>query len=177
MPSTTLSIPILESDRLTLRGFAEDDFEAMVEFYAHPMSEFYGGPCNREDAWRKFAAYPGHWSLRGYGPWAVEEKASGAFVGICGLWNPDGWIEPEITWALVPGAHGKGFATEAARLAIRSSYEHFGWTRAVSVISVDNGASIALAERLGATFERQVDYRYGPANLYVHAPLNELPPA
>src|SRR5690606_18513350 len=57
--------------------------------------------------------YPGHWALRGYGPWALERKDTGAFVGLCGPWYPEGWIEPEITWALMPGHHGLGFATEA----------------------------------------------------------------
>ena len=74
----------------------------MAAFYASPISSFYGGPCDREDAWRKFAAYPGHWALRGFGPWAIEEKSSGAFVGLSGLWFPEGWYAPEITWALVP---------------------------------------------------------------------------
>ncbi len=168
------SIPVIESDRLILRGFQESDFEPMAEFYADPISAFYGGPCDREDGWRKFAAYAGHWMLRGYGPWALDEKATGNFVGLSGLWYPDGWIEPEITWALVPGQHGKGFATEAALTALRAAYELFGWNRAVSVIAKDNPASVAVATRMGATFEREVDYRYGKANLYVHAGLDQL---
>lgn len=57
---TTAGVPILETERLILRGFRQDDFEAMAQFYAHPISAFYGGPCGRDDAWRKFAAYPGH---------------------------------------------------------------------------------------------------------------------
>ncbi len=163
----------LSTDRLLLREFRGDDFEAMVDFYASPVSRFYGGPCNREEGWRKFAVYPGHWSLRSYGPWALEERATGQFVGLCGPWFPEGWAEPEITWALVPSAHGRGFATEAAGRALRSAYEDFGWTTAVSVISVENTASIALAERLGATYERDLEYRYGPARLYRHRPSSE----
>lgn len=162
------TMPRLTTDRLLLREFRGDDFEAMADFYASPVSRFYGGPCNREEGWRKFAAYAGHWSLRGFGPWALEETATGQFVGLCGPWYPEGWIEPEITWALAPSAHGRGLATEAATRALRSAYEDFGWTTAVSVISVDNAASLALAERLGATHERDVEYRYGSARLYRH---------
>lgn len=142
----------------------------MADFYADPMSSFYGGPCSREDAWRKFAAYPGHWTLRGYGPWALEEKQTGAFVGLSGLWFPEGWYAPEITWALTPGHHGKGYATEGAKRAVRSAYEDFGWETAVSVIALDNAPSIAVAERLGATRESEIEYRYGQAYLYRHAP-------
>lgn len=171
---STLEIPTFASDRLTLRMFRDEDFEGMARFYAHPVSEFYGGPVGREEAWRKFAAYPGHWALRGFGPWALEERASGTFVGVCGLWYPDGWPEPEITWALLPEHHGKGFATEAGLRALRAAYEHFGWDTAISVIALDNPASAAVATRMGATLEKEVKYRYGTANLYRHAPPNQL---
>ncbi len=165
--AVTIEIPRLETDRLLLREFRESDFEAMAEFYADPVSKFYGGPCDRADGWRKFAVYPGHWMLRGYGPWAIEVKETKIFVGLTGLWYPEGWIEPEITWALVPGHHGNGYATEAAR-SLRSAYEDFGWTTAVSVIAIENPASIAVAERLGARRESEVEYRYGAAYLYRH---------
>jgi RimJ/RimL family protein N-acetyltransferase len=163
-----IEIPRLETDRLLLREFHESDFEAMATFYADPVSQFYGGPCDRAEAWRKFAVYPGHWMLRGYGPWAIEVKETKTFVGLTGLWYPEGWIEPEITWALVPGHHGRGYATEAAARSLRAAYEDFGWTTAVSVIATANPASIAVAERLGATRESELEYRYGAAYLYRH---------
>jgi hypothetical protein len=112
----TMDVPTIETERLVMRAFSGDDFEAMVPFYASDVSKFYGGPCNRELAWRKFAMYPGHWVLRGYGPWMIESKADGAVVGLCGPWFPDGWVEPELTWALVPGHHGKGYASIAVRV-------------------------------------------------------------
>lgn len=145
----------------------------MADFYASDISRFYGGPCGREEAWRKFAMYPGHWALRGFGPWALEEKASGEFVGLSGMYFPDGWHAPEITWALVEPHHGKGFATEAAARALQSAYDDFGWTTAVSVIADDNDGSVAVARRLGAIFEEQITNRYGTASVYRHAP----PPA
>lgn len=161
-------IPRFDTERLHLRGFVPSDFDAMADFFASPVSAFYGGPCNREEAWRKFAVYSGHWALRGYGPWALEDKATGQYVGLCGLWYPEGWFEPEITWALVPTAHGKGFATEAARRALQLAHSHFGWTTAVSVVSVHNTASQAVARRLGARLERHIEYRHGPAHVYRH---------
>lgn len=163
-----ITVPVFETPRLILRAFRPDDFEPMAAFFASPVSATYGGPCDREDAWRKFAVYSGHWALRGYGPWALEERASGQFVGISGLWYPEGWIEPEITWALVPGQQGKGFATEAAACALRAAYTHFGWRTAVSVVSVTNTASQAVAIRLGATRECEVAFRHGAAYLYRH---------
>ena len=169
-----MHIPILEADRLLLREFRGDDFEPMAGFYADPISQFYGGPCGREEAWRKFAIFPGHWSLRGYGPWALEEKATGRFVGLSGLWFPEGWPEPEITWALLPAHHGKGYATEAALRALRSAYEDFNWPTAVSVVADPNTASARVAERLGATADGTVENRYGTATVFRHLPLSEL---
>lgn len=101
-------IPTLETDRLTLRALRHDDIDALATFYADPVSKFYGGPFDRSDAWRKLATFAGHWPLRGYGPWALETKHDSTFIGICGPWYPDGWIEPEITWALLPEHHGNG---------------------------------------------------------------------
>ena len=168
------TIPVYETERLILRAPTQADFEPMALFFSDPVSAFYGGPCEREDAWRKFAVYLGHWALRGFGPWALEEKSSGAFVGISGLWYPEGWVEPEITWALVPGQHGKGFATEAARAALQAAYQDYSWRTAVSVISVNNTASQAVAERLGAHEESLIAYRHGPAKVYRHLSPTEL---
>jgi RimJ/RimL family protein N-acetyltransferase len=166
----SMEIPRIETERLTLRGMVADDFEAMAPFYASEVSRFYGGPCDREMAWRKFAMYPGHWVLRGYGPWMIELRTTGEVLGLCGPWYPDGWAEPEITWALVPGHHGKGYATEAARAALAYVFAELGWTTAVSVVALENIASIKVAERLGATAERELDYFYGPGRLYRHQP-------
>lgn len=162
------TIPCFTSERLVLRAFTSDDFEPMADFFADPVSSSYGGPCGRDEAWRKFAVYSGHWVLRGFGPWALEEKASGAFVGVSGLWYPEGWSEPEITWALVPGQHGKGYATEAAKRSLQAAYEHFGWTTAISVVATNNPASIAVAERLGARYESTIPFRQGQAHVYRH---------
>ncbi len=165
----TFAIPSFTSDRLVLRAFTQVDFEPMAAFFADPVSASYGGPCGRDEAWRKFAVYSGHWVLRGFGPWALQEKTTGAFVGIAGLWFPEGWSEPEITWALVPGQHGKGYATEAAKRSLQAAYEHFGWTTAISVVATDNPASMAVAERLGAQRENTIPFRHGLAHVYRHA--------
>ncbi|WP_271008018.1 GNAT family N-acetyltransferase [Paucibacter sp. B51] len=162
------AIPSFESDRLRLRPFAEADFEGMARFFADPVSASYGGPCGRDEAWRKFAAYFGHWALRGYGPWALERKSDGMFLGLSGLWFPEGWLEPEITWALLPEAQGQGYATEAAGAALRAAYHHFGWQTAVSVIAAGNRPSVQVAERLGATLERSIPFRGGEGLVYRH---------
>ncbi|MEM1345286.1 MAG: GNAT family N-acetyltransferase [Pseudomonadota bacterium] len=161
--------PAIETERLRLRAFRPGDDAAMIAFYASESSAFYGGPCEANDAWRKAAVYPGHWALRGYGPFALEERASGRFVGLCGPWFPLGFPEPEITWMLVEDARGQGFAVEAARAALAFAYATLGWVRAVSCINPDNTPSLRLAERLGAVHEYDTAVGSTPVGVWRHA--------
>ena len=163
-------VPRYETDRLVLRGFADADHEPVARFFADPVSALYGGPCEAWEAWRKLAVYVGHWALRGYGPFALEERASGELVGWTGMWYPHGWPEPEITWALLPEHRGRGYASEGARRAIRAAFEDFGWDTAISLIDLRNTASMALAERLGATREAEAPVFGEPGAIYRHRP-------
>src|SRR6185295_3789990 len=76
-------IPHLETERLVLREFRAGDFEAYASFMADPEVARYiaPAPMSREDAWRSLASTIGHWTLRGYGTWAVQRKEDGAFMG------------------------------------------------------------------------------------------------
>jgi RimJ/RimL family protein N-acetyltransferase len=99
------------------------------------------------------AMFVGHWQLRGYGVWAVEEKATGAFIGRVGLHNPDGWPGIEVGWTLGRASWGKGFATEAGRAALTWSFDALGLDHIISLIHPENARSIRVAERLGMKFE------------------------
>lgn len=162
-------VPVLESERLRLRAWREEDLGAYAEFCANEATaRLLGGPWGRGVAWRRMATYAGHWTLRGYGVWALEDKSSGHFVGYSGLWSPDGWPEPEISWGLVLEFHGRGYATEAARRARGFAYEDLGWSTAVSYIRPENIASGRVAERLGAKVEKSIDLRGVAVGVYRH---------
>jgi RimJ/RimL family protein N-acetyltransferase len=117
------------------------------------------GVLSREDAWRQMAMFLGHWQLRGFGTWALEERSTGGFVGRAGLHYPEGWPDREVGWALARAFWGRGLAFEAAQAALAHAFIAQGWTRAVSLIDPDNARSIRLAERLGQRLERQLDLR------------------
>jgi RimJ/RimL family protein N-acetyltransferase len=123
-------------------------------------------PLSRDDAWRQLAMLVGHWVLRGYGMWAVEERSSGNFIGRVGLHYPDGWPESEVGWTLARAYWGRGYAIEAAAAALRVAFETLDWPRAISLIAPSNLRSIRLAERLGERFERTLQLRGHPVELY-----------
>lgn len=163
------SVPSLDTPRLRLRQFMEADFNDYAALCADAeVMRYVGdrGPLSREDAWRQFAMLVGHWALRGYGMWAVEELPSGAFVGRVGLHYPEGWPERELAWALARAYWGRGYAFEAATAALGVAFDTLGWPRIISLIAPRNLRSIRLAERLRERFERSLVVRGHEVSLY-----------
>lgn len=150
-----MNVPLLETDRLLLRMWRDDDFESYARMCANPdVMRYIGGKTfDRLEAWRHMAFLVGHWQLRGYGHWAVEEKNTGRFIGRIGFLNPDSWPAFEIGWALAPEAWGKGFATEGAQRALLYAFTELDKQHVISLIHPDNKGSIRVAERLGEKLE------------------------
>jgi RimJ/RimL family protein N-acetyltransferase len=148
----------LETERLKLRMWRESDLDAYADMCADPLVVRYLGPgkvMSRPEAWRSMAVFVGHWQLRGYSHWAVEEKASGTMIGRIGFLNPEGWPGFEIGWTLARHAWGKGYATEGARTALKYAFEKLDQPHVISLIHPDNTPSMKVAERIGETFERK----------------------
>ena len=143
-------VPVLTTERLTLRAPRLADFEPYAAFFASERSVHEGGPLDRVETWREFAAAIGGWTLRGYGVWSVEDRETGAYLGETGLFHPDYYPEAELGWTLIPEAEGKGFAHEAALAARGWAYDIAGMATLVSYIAPANARSIRLAERLDA---------------------------
>ena len=159
----------LETARLVLRPFRDGDFEAYARLFADPDVMRYlgdGQPLTREDAWRNLAMMIGHWTLRGFGMWAVEEKSTGTLVGRVGLYEPEGWPGREVGWTLAREHWGKGYALEAAAASVDHAFHVLDWPRAISLIDPENHRSIRVAERLGETYEREVEIRGRRTLLY-----------
>ena len=115
-PASVVEVPVLETERLILRGHQLDDFNDCAAMWADPaVTRFIGGqPLHEEESWAKFLRYAGHWSVLGFGYWAVEEKSSENFVGEIGFADYKRELEPslkgvpEIGWVLASPTHGKG---------------------------------------------------------------------
>ena len=102
-----MAIPRLETARLILREWQEGDFDAYARLCADPeVMRYLGGRTfSVLEAWRHMAYLVGHWALRGFGHWAVEEKATGQFVGRLGFQEPQGWPGFEVGWTLAKYYH------------------------------------------------------------------------
>ena len=90
-----------------------------------------------------------HWAEHGFGMYAVLERASGRFLGECGLRYLEDGTVPEISYGLLPVARGKGYAREAAAASLRHGFEALGHRRIVAFARGDNAVSRALLEKLG----------------------------
>ncbi len=155
------SIPILDTPRLHLRPFSADDVDAYAQMCADEevMRYLRGHPIDRDEAWREMAMLVGHWELRGFGMWAVEERESHRFIGRIGLHDPEGWPGRELGWALVREAWGRGYATEGARAALAHAFDALSWPRAISLIHPENERSKRVARRLGMQLEARTQVR------------------
>jgi RimJ/RimL family protein N-acetyltransferase len=155
-----MDYPVLETERLLLRPFREADVEPLFALMQDPDVVRYVGDRRiptRQEVWRSVAGWIGHWALRGYGLWAIEERASGELIGRAGLINPMDWPGPEVGYLLGRNWWGHGYATEAAQTAMDWGFEHIGFDRLISLIDPANAPSIAVALRLGETHDGEVD--------------------
>ncbi|MBF9221666.1 GNAT family N-acetyltransferase [Hymenobacter ruricola] len=172
MPENTslLAVPVLETSRLRLRGFRADDFDnwfAMsrsIDYHRYFTPE----PMPAEEVWKLLLRSAGHWAVMGYGFWAVEEKASGRFVGGIGFLNlkraldPPLGEAPEIGWVLDPAIHGLGYATEGVAAALAWGEQHFGPVRTVCIIHPDNVPSLKVAAKFGYREYARTTYHEQP---------------
>lgn len=151
--SLPFAIPVLQTDRLTLRAPRESDAAALEAFGKSERSRFTGGPFDEYGAWRAVMAGVGHWAFKGYGYWSVERRADGAFVGRAGVIKGPDDQEPELAYHFFDGFEGQGYATEAVLAARAHCQGVMGMPPLASFIDPDNARSIALARRVGAVLE------------------------
>lgn len=173
-----MTVPVLETARLILRGHQLSDFPAFAEMWADPAVTRYigGAPLCEEDAWAKFLRTFGMWPLMNFGFWSVVEKASGRRIGECGFLEarrdvvPSLKGMPEVGWAFVPMAHGRGHATEAVRAALFWGDAHFGKVRMACIIAPENTASRRVAEKTGFREAHRTTYKGDPTVMLFRDP-------
>lgn len=165
-------IPVIETERLILRGHRPGDFAACAAMWADPavVRHIGGKPFTEEEVWARLLRYAGLWAWLGYGYWAMEEKATGMFAGDMGLADWKRHIDPpldapELGWILASPLHGQGLATEAVRAVL-------AWAsrRTTCIIHPGNLASIRVAEKCGYRKTGHTDYKGEPVIAFHREP-------
>ena len=162
----TASVPRLHTQRLSLRQYRDDDFDAFADHLADPESTAYLALADRETAWRIFAAQAGLWLLHGAGWWAVEVRQSGQLVGNVGAFFRRPSTVMEIGFNTYRAFWGQGFATEAAEAALNYAFEVRGEPKIQALIAPGNAPSLKVAQRLGATCETETEINGKAVGVY-----------
>ncbi len=151
---------VTETDRLVLRWLEPDDAPFILELVNQPSwLRFIGdrGVRTLDDARAYIANGPLDMCRRlGFGLFAVELKASGGAIGLCGLLKRDVLPDVDLGFAFLPAHWGQGYANESANAVVAFAESTLGLERIVAITSPDNQASIRLLRKLGFGLERMV---------------------
>ena len=162
---------ILSTERLVLRHLEADDLEPLYALYRDPeMREFYPDGTRTLDETKEEL----DWFLNGHprhpqlGLWATIDRASGAFLGRCGLlpWEIDGTSEVELAFMIDKRRWREGLATEAARGIIHYAKEQLNLQRLICLVMPGNEASTGVATKLGMRLEREYTDEFGRCHIY-----------
>jgi RimJ/RimL family protein N-acetyltransferase len=158
----------LETERVLLRVPDESDVDAWTEMYAQPAVGRWVSARSREQVINYIREIRERHAADGFGILAAVRKEDGRVIGRAGMlvWDDRTWMpttlrdagphgEVEIGWALHPDVWGRGYATEASVVCRDHVLAHVR-RRVIALIVPDNARSIAVAERLGLTHERDV---------------------
>ena len=165
---------MLETERLILRGFREEDLADHAAILGDPivMKHFGGHGFGREDSFRRLLGGIGLWQLQGTGLLAAERKGDGKLVGHVGLFDyhreitPSIEGTPELGYIFAAEVHGQGIAREACDAILDWADRALDAGETVAIISIGNDPSMKLAQRLG--YERRSDgiYRDEPTSIW-----------
>jgi RimJ/RimL family protein N-acetyltransferase len=149
----------VETKRLLLRLPIADDAEPFVEIHQDPevMARKHvtmtSPPGGIEKGLRNIDRILRHWDRMGHGQWAVVEKSTARVIGCVGFLQPDNWPGVDLGWIMRRSRWGNGFATEAAQAAVEWAWTLGTIDHIMSLIGLDNPASVRVAIKIGETFE------------------------
>ena len=146
---------MLETERLILRKFIENDVEAifrlrndaeMMRFIREPQK-------SKTESARWLKMVSSRWESEKIGFCAVIEKTSNKVIGWCGLWKLIETDEIEVGYAIAKEFWKKGLASEAAEAFLRYGFETLNLEKIAAVARPENTASRRVMEKLGMQFD------------------------
>jgi RimJ/RimL family protein N-acetyltransferase len=174
-------IPVLHTERLSMRAHRADDLEACLAMWSDPVVTRYigGKPSTRQQTWSRLVNYAGQWALLGFGYWVLEEKTTGRFAGELGFADFQRDIAapmrdvPELGFALASHAHGKGYASEAVGAVLAWGDRNLTSPRTVCLIDEENAASLRVAQKGGYAIVERATFNERPTLFLERQPLRQ----
>jgi RimJ/RimL family protein N-acetyltransferase len=162
--------PIIETDRLRLRGHRYGDLNDCVAMWSDPtVTRFIGGkPSTEQQTWSRLLTYVGHWEMLRFGYWVMESRNGGEFIGEIGFADfkransPEIKGDPELGFALAARYHGQGYASEAASAVVSWADTHLKSPKTVCMIAPENMISQKIVEKLGYRMFDRGSYNNAP---------------
>jgi RimJ/RimL family protein N-acetyltransferase len=151
-----------------------DDLQPLTAMHLDPEVTRFIGLRTPEQTRKTLNEWMAAYTSAGFSKWAVVLRESGEFIGRCGMTAEEyeGISEPELGWTFARAYWGHGYATEAATAAMKHWFDDLRFRRIISLIDPQNLSSERVAQRIGMTLERRVQWKGKPANLYVKSATN-----
>ena len=149
------STTLFETERLRCRRWVPDDFEVLYALYSDAEAMRWvgdGRPITRVECQNWFSVTEANYARRGYGMFALEERASGLAAGFCGLVHPGGQPEPEIKYAVMRSRWGHGLASEAVPAFLNYGSKCHSLSRIIATVASGNLASQRVVVKAGMRF-------------------------
>lgn len=157
---------ILETDRLIIRNWREQDRELMYRLnHDDQIMEFFSFRRNRQESDALYDRLYQMIAETGYGFYALERKDNGETIGFCGLAETrmepifkDGTVE--IGWRLIPETWGQGYVSEAANALLKYGFMQKNLAEIVSFAVYNNHRSTAVMKRIGMKHDSKRDFSH-----------------
>lgn len=154
-----MTIPILATPDLSLRPWVLTDVDRLYEILQEKdIFKYFPSTGAPPRAWAEkyINHHLSHWRARGFGHWAVITRADGLIVGWAGLEYLPELDQVEVAYLLSNQAWGRGYATQAARLALAYGFETCALAEIIGLVHPGNAASIRVLEKCGMTLSDTV---------------------
>ena len=164
---------VMETRRLVVREWRDEDLDPLAALLGDPETmRYYPRPHTRQEARDWIERNRARHRLNGFGMWAVEDRATGEFVGNCGpaVQIVEGLAEVEIGWHVIRSRWRQGIAAEAASAVRDYAFGPLGLRRLIALVRPENEPSAGVARKIGMAVEREAVFHDLPHLVFASAP-------
>ncbi len=158
--SNSITMKIVETERLLLRHLNTDDAEFVLTLLNEPSFLHYIGDkgVRTVQEARLYIAnvVMASYEQQGFGLYLIALQDTPIPIGMCGLVKREGLDDVDIGYALLPAFWSKGYAVEAAAAVLKYGREVLGLPQIVAITSPDNDSSMRVLEKLGLKFAKMI---------------------